>query len=90
MLMAYLLTSHRISNTMSAYQLLRNSLNFLGKDIIYMDVSMELDVLYVSLSLLCHSIYRLDGEWNKPRQKSRLYSCEWSQYLCITVYSYKP
>lgn len=31
MLMAYLLTTHRISNTMTAYQLLRNSLNFLGK-----------------------------------------------------------
>lgn len=44
MLMAYLLTTHRISNTMSAYQLLRNSLNFLGKDVIYMDVSVELDI----------------------------------------------
>ena len=32
MLMAYLLTTHRISNTMTAYQLLRNSLNFLGKE----------------------------------------------------------
>lgn len=42
--MAYLLTTHRISNTMSAYQLLRNSLNFLGKDLIYMDVSMKLDI----------------------------------------------
>lgn len=31
MLMAYLLTTHRISHTMTAYQLLRNSLNFLGK-----------------------------------------------------------
>uniref|UniRef100_A0AAQ5X9U2 Nucleolar protein 6 n=1 Tax=Amphiprion ocellaris TaxID=80972 RepID=A0AAQ5X9U2_AMPOC len=30
MLMAYLLTTHRISNTMTAYQLLRNSLNFLA------------------------------------------------------------
>ncbi|CAF91374.1 unnamed protein product, partial [Tetraodon nigroviridis] len=30
MIMAYLLTTHRISNTMSAYQLLRNSLNFLA------------------------------------------------------------
>ncbi|TNM89755.1 hypothetical protein fugu_003989 [Takifugu bimaculatus] len=30
MLMAYLLTTHRTSNTMSAYQLLRNSLNFLA------------------------------------------------------------
>lgn len=32
MLMAYLLTTHRISNSMTAYQLLRNSLNFLGKE----------------------------------------------------------
>lgn len=31
MLLAYLLSTHRISNTMTAYQLLRNSLNFLGK-----------------------------------------------------------
>ncbi|KAM9858055.1 nucleolar protein 6 [Aulostomus maculatus] len=30
MLLAYLLTTHRISNTMTAYQLLRNSLNFLA------------------------------------------------------------
>lgn len=30
MLMAYLLMTHRISNTMTAYQLLRNSLNFLA------------------------------------------------------------
>uniref|UniRef100_A0A3Q3VZY5 Nucleolar protein 6 n=1 Tax=Mola mola TaxID=94237 RepID=A0A3Q3VZY5_MOLML len=30
MLMAYLLNTHRISNTMSPYQLLRNSLNFLA------------------------------------------------------------
>ncbi|XP_037114528.1 nucleolar protein 6 [Syngnathus acus] len=30
MLMAYLLTTHRISNTMTAYQLLRNTLNFLA------------------------------------------------------------
>ncbi|KAL6114361.1 nol6 [Pungitius sinensis] len=30
MLMAYLLTTHRISNSMTAYQLLRNSLNFLA------------------------------------------------------------
>ncbi|XP_034728386.1 nucleolar protein 6 [Etheostoma cragini] len=30
MLLAYLLTSHRISNSMTAYQLLRNTLNFLA------------------------------------------------------------
>ncbi|KAM7416491.1 hypothetical protein PAMA_018513 [Pampus argenteus] len=30
MLLAFLLTTHRISNTMTAYQLLRNSLNFLA------------------------------------------------------------
>uniref|UniRef100_A0A8C9XKN0 Nucleolar protein 6 n=1 Tax=Sander lucioperca TaxID=283035 RepID=A0A8C9XKN0_SANLU len=30
MLIAYLLTSHRISNSMTAYQLLRNTLNFLA------------------------------------------------------------
>ncbi|XP_068422667.1 nucleolar protein 6 [Clinocottus analis] len=30
MLLAYLLTTHRISNSMTAYQLLRNSLNFLA------------------------------------------------------------
>uniref|UniRef100_A0A3Q2T078 Nucleolar protein 6 n=1 Tax=Fundulus heteroclitus TaxID=8078 RepID=A0A3Q2T078_FUNHE len=30
MLLAYLLVTHRISNTMTAYQLLRNSLNFLA------------------------------------------------------------
>ncbi|XP_077378233.1 nucleolar protein 6 isoform X2 [Festucalex cinctus] len=30
MLLAYLLTMHRISNTMTAYQLLRNTLNFLA------------------------------------------------------------
>uniref|UniRef100_A0A4W6G8X9 Nucleolar protein 6 n=1 Tax=Lates calcarifer TaxID=8187 RepID=A0A4W6G8X9_LATCA len=30
MLLAYLLSTHRISNTMTAYQLLRNSLNFLA------------------------------------------------------------
>ncbi|KAF7651428.1 hypothetical protein LDENG_00111260 [Lucifuga dentata] len=30
MLLAYLLNTHRISNTMTAYQLLRNSLNFLA------------------------------------------------------------
>lgn len=36
--MAYLLTTHRISNTMSAYQLLRNSLNFLGKSTTRMKV----------------------------------------------------
>ncbi|XP_068167912.1 nucleolar protein 6 [Antennarius striatus] len=30
MLLAYLLTTHRISNTMTAYHLLRNSLNFLA------------------------------------------------------------
>ncbi|KAE8292305.1 Nucleolar protein 6 [Larimichthys crocea] len=30
MLLTYLLTTHRISNTMTAYQLLRNSLNFLA------------------------------------------------------------
>lgn len=30
MLLSYLLTTHRISNTMTAYQLLRNSLNFLA------------------------------------------------------------
>lgn len=44
MIMAYLLTTHRISNTMSAYQLLRNSLNFLGKDIIYLNVSLKLEL----------------------------------------------
>ncbi|MEQ2175091.1 hypothetical protein GOODEAATRI_014680 [Goodea atripinnis] len=32
MLLAYLLMTHRISNTMTAYQLLRNSLNFLGTE----------------------------------------------------------
>lgn len=32
MLLAYLLTTHRISNTMTAYQMLRNSLNFLCKE----------------------------------------------------------
>uniref|UniRef100_A0A4W5P9S1 Nucleolar protein 6 n=1 Tax=Hucho hucho TaxID=62062 RepID=A0A4W5P9S1_9TELE len=31
MLLAYLLSCHRVSNTMTAYQLLRNSLHFLGK-----------------------------------------------------------
>lgn len=31
MLVAFLLSTHRISNNMTAYQLLRNSLNFLGK-----------------------------------------------------------
>uniref|UniRef100_A0A8C9VAJ2 Nucleolar protein 6 n=1 Tax=Scleropages formosus TaxID=113540 RepID=A0A8C9VAJ2_SCLFO len=31
MLVAYLLSSHRVSNSMTAYQLLRNSLHFLGK-----------------------------------------------------------
>ncbi|XP_077571803.1 nucleolar protein 6 [Stigmatopora nigra] len=31
MYMAYLLTTHKISNTMTAYQLLRNSLNFLTR-----------------------------------------------------------
>uniref|UniRef100_UPI003AAB698B nucleolar protein 6 n=1 Tax=Centroberyx gerrardi TaxID=166262 RepID=UPI003AAB698B len=30
MLLAYLLTTHRVSNSMTAYQLLRNSLNFLA------------------------------------------------------------
>lgn len=50
MLMAYLLTTHRISNTMTAYQLLRNSLNFLGKKSLrhcvlldYMDNTMRLN-----------------------------------------------
>uniref|UniRef100_A0A673CSG7 Nucleolar protein 6 n=1 Tax=Sphaeramia orbicularis TaxID=375764 RepID=A0A673CSG7_9TELE len=42
MLMAYLLTTHRISNTMTAYQLLRNSLNFLA--------STDLTVNGISLS----------------------------------------
>ena len=31
MTLAYLLSTHRVSNTMTAYQLLRNSLHFLGE-----------------------------------------------------------
>nr|XP_061811481.1 nucleolar protein 6-like [Nerophis lumbriciformis] len=42
MLLAYLLTTHRISNTMTAYQLLRNGLNFLA--------STDLTVNGISLS----------------------------------------
>ncbi|CAL1615889.1 unnamed protein product [Knipowitschia caucasica] len=42
MLLAYLLTTHRISNSMTAYQLLRNSLNFLA--------STDLSVNGISLS----------------------------------------
>ncbi|XP_061584958.1 nucleolar protein 6 [Cololabis saira] len=42
MLLAYLLMTHRISNTMTAYQLLRNSLNFL--------VSTDLTVNGISLA----------------------------------------
>lgn len=46
MLMAYLLTTHRVSNTMSAYQLLRNALNFLGMRIIYTSLyeAMKVDI----------------------------------------------
>lgn len=46
MLMAYLLTTHRVCNTMSAYQLLRNALNFLGMRIIYMSLykAMKVDI----------------------------------------------
>lgn len=42
--MAYLLTTHRISNTMSAYQLLRNSLNFLGKKIISTSLARKVEI----------------------------------------------
>lgn len=33
MLVAYLLSSHKVSNHMSAYQLFRNALHFLGEDL---------------------------------------------------------
>lgn len=44
MLMAYLLTTHRISNAMSAYQLLRNSLNFLGEKIIHTSLARKVEL----------------------------------------------
>uniref|UniRef100_A0A665SXI0 Nucleolar protein 6 n=1 Tax=Echeneis naucrates TaxID=173247 RepID=A0A665SXI0_ECHNA len=44
MLFAYLLTTHKVSNTMTAYQLLRNSLNFLAStDITVNGISLSKD-----------------------------------------------
>nr|XP_020450136.1 nucleolar protein 6 [Monopterus albus] len=61
MLLAYLLTTHRISNTMTAYQLLRNSLNFLAStDLTVNGISLARDPDFTAPSLAeFHSAFQV-------------------------------
>ncbi|TNN67007.1 Nucleolar protein 6 [Liparis tanakae] len=75
MLLAYLLTTHRISNSMTAYQLLRNSLNFLASaDLTVNGISLARDPDSTAPSLAeFHSAFQLQHEatlsmqfWDNP------------------------
>ncbi|CAG5922329.1 unnamed protein product [Menidia menidia] len=72
MLLAYLLITHRISNTMTAYQLLRNGLNFLDLTVNGISLSKEPDSTAPSLAEF-HDAFQLQHEasvsmefWDNP------------------------
>ncbi|MED6248043.1 hypothetical protein ATANTOWER_025024 [Ataeniobius toweri] len=60
MLLAYLLMTHRISSTMTAYQLLRNSLNFLGH------LNMCADMTACTYKQLQHEAFVSMQFWDDP------------------------
>lgn len=100
MLMAYLLTTHRISNTMTAYQLLRNSLNFLGKMrnpftmlcVLWLQSEIFIfGLVFKSIlpPILSRSIYWPHSKWNQPSQRSWFYRCEcWNIETSWRLYSF--